>query len=62
MTIKVDYWLRESGHSRVMNATITEEEILQYLEQKFRSGDLPCPMNFNRESVSVEFSIESVTV
>lgn len=63
MTIKIDYWLRENGiPPRVMSATITEAEILECLEQKFRNGDLPCPMNFNRELVSVEFSIESVTV
>lgn len=62
MDIKVDYWLRENGNSRIMNTTITGQEIIEYLEQKFKNGDLPCPINFNRENVSVEFIIDSVTV
>lgn len=62
MNIKVDYWLRENGNSRIMHTVLTEPEIIELLHQKFKNGDLSCPIGFDRETVSVEFIIDSVTV
>ncbi len=63
MKIKIDYWLREDGQaSRLMHTEVSDVDIKEMLKEKFINGDLPCPMNFNRETVSVEFDIDSVIV
>jgi hypothetical protein len=62
MEIKIDYYIGESGNMRIMHTTVTEEQIIQMLEDSFRNGELPCPINYDRESVKVEFNIDKVIV
>jgi len=62
MQIKVDYYIKQDGHIRVMNTSITEVEIIDMLERKFREGDLPCPIHFDREKCKVEFTIDQIII
>ena len=62
MTIKIDYYIKQDGHSRIMHHEVTDSEILEDLKKKFMEGELPCPSYFNREECTVEFVIDSVTV
>ena len=62
MTIKIDYWITEGDNKRLMSTTLNEDEIFNYLHNKFKDGELPCPIQFNRETASVRFEIDSVTV
>lgn len=62
MRIEIDYYLKQGESSRLMHTTVTEDDIMDLLKQKFYEGDLPCPMNFTRDEVKVEFSISKVSV
>jgi hypothetical protein len=62
MEIKIDYYLKQDKLTRLMHTTITEDDIINILKQKFQEGDLACPINFNRDQVEVRFEIDKVIV
>jgi hypothetical protein len=62
MEIQFDYWLGEKGRERLMHVTVTEEEIKEMLEKKFREGEIACPIHYDRETVKVEFCVDKVIV
>jgi len=62
MEIKIDYYLRKDGNVRIMHTTVTDSDIQEMLEKKFRDGDLACPIYYDRDTVEVEFSIDKVIV
>lgn len=63
MEIKIDYYLSDSTSKNwIMHTTVTEEDIVEMLESKFRSGDLACPIYFDRETVKFEANIDKVII
>lgn len=62
MRIYIDYYLKQDDKTRLMHDTVTEDEIMEYLKQKFYDGDMACPIGFDRETVKVKFEIAKVTV
>ena len=64
MEIKIDCYCRnkESKYLQLINITLTEEDIFQMLMDRFKNDELPLPMYLNREEITPEFSIDSVTV
>ena len=62
MEIKIDYYLKsETQAIQIMHTTVTETDIMEMLEERFRDGQLACPIRFDRETVKVDFQIDSVT-
>lgn len=62
MKILIDYYIGQMGKRRIMHTSIEEADILEILEIRFRNGDLACPIQYDRETVPVEFTIAEVRV
>jgi hypothetical protein len=62
MEIQFDYWLGIPGNRRLMHTKITETEILELMKQRFRDGEESCPINYDRDTVEVEFVIDKVII
>lgn len=62
MRIEIDYYLKQDEQTRLMHTTVTEEDIMDFLKQKFYEGDLACPINFDREQVHIGFQVAKVTI
>jgi len=62
MEIKIDYYIGEIGNMRIMHTKVTEQEIIEMLEDRFRKNELPCPINYDYETVKVEFNIDKVII
>lgn len=62
MEILFDYYLKQDNMSRIMHTTVTEQDIITMLEEKFRNNELGCPIHFDREKTQIEFVIDKVTI
>jgi len=62
MEIQIEYYIGEKGKKQIMHTTIKESDIMEMVESKFRDGDLPCPINYDRETVPVEFNIDKIVI
>lgn len=64
MEIKIDCYYRNSQSKalQIDHITLTEDDIYEMLETKFKNDELPLPMHLNREDVTPEFQIDSVTI
>lgn len=62
MEIKIDYWLRKDGVNRLMHTIITEEDIKEMVISKFRNGELPCPIHYDKDEVDIEVDIDQVII
>lgn len=62
MEIQFYYWLGIPGKRCVAHTKITEVEILEFMKQRFRDGEEACPINYDRDTVEVEFVIDKVII
>jgi hypothetical protein len=60
MEIKIDYYLGKN--LRLMHTVISDEDIEQMIIDKFRDGQLACPIPFDCETCEIEVSIDKVIV
>ena len=58
MTLEIDYFITDGNINRIFHTKFTDSDLHEYLENKFRNEDLPCPINLNRE----DFHVKSVDV
>ena len=58
--LEIEYFIRdnESKINRIYRTEFTENDLQEYLQNKFENGDLPCPIHLNREN----FKVDSVNV
>jgi hypothetical protein len=62
MEIQFDYWLGVPGKRRLMHTKIDESDILDLMLKRFRDGEEACPINYDRETIEVEFVIDKVII
>lgn len=62
MNIKCSYALLHEGKVwSFYNHTFEEEDLIEILKEKFKNGDLSCPINLNRENCKIDyFSIDEI--
>lgn len=56
--LEIDYFISNGKIHRIFQTEFTESDLHEWLQAKFENGDLPCPINLNRE----DFHVENVTV
>lgn len=62
MSIKVHYYIWKAQQIQFSNSfTLTDDEIEQILLERFKNGELPCPIHIDKDEVEVEFDLENVT-
>lgn len=64
MKIKISYSLRKLDTGNIWtyyNTVITEAELEEMLKQRFKDGELPCPINLNRETSYIDdISVDNI--
>lgn len=60
MKIKIDYYLEQEGMNRVCHYIITDADIQEFIIEKFRRGDLQCPIHFDKELSNIKVAIDEV--
>lgn len=63
MEIKFSYMIKQEGRSpRMITGKLSENEIIDLIQEKYDMGDLPCPIHFNREDTVIKIDIDEVTI
>ena len=63
MEIRVTGYLREKDGSQGYfwnHFNVSEDEIFDWLNQRFQDGDFGCPINLNREDLVMDCSIDKI--
>ena len=63
MRIKYSYMItQENRHLRMITGELTEQDIIDLIQSKYESRDLPCPIHFNHETTNIDITIDEVTI
>ena len=53
---------QENRHLRMITGELTEQDIIDLIQSKYESRDLPCPIHFNHEDTNIDITIDEVTI